>query len=96
LFRSVINLSPFRLIESEADACIGASTQSVVITPTRELAIQMHNEARKFAQVTMVKSVVTYGGTSVNYQAAQLTKGCNILVATPARLMDYANKSRIA
>ena len=68
----------------------------MVITPTRELAIQIHNEARKFAQGTMVKSVVTYGRTSVNYQAAQLAKGCNILVATPGRLMDYANKGKIA
>ncbi len=68
----------------------------MVITPTRELAIQIHNEARKFARGTMVKSVVTYGGTSVNYQAAQLTKGCNILVATPGRLKDYADKGKIA
>ena len=68
----------------------------MVITPTRELAIQIHNEARKFAQGTMVKSVVTYGGSSVNYQAAQLAKGCNILVATPGRLMDYADKGKIA
>ena len=65
----VVMITPYRrLIESEADACIGASTQRpqcVVITPTRELAIQIHNEARKFAQGTMVKSVVTYGGTSI-------------------------------
>ena len=96
----VVMITPYRrLIESEADACIGASTQRpqcVVITPTRELAIQIHNEARKFAQGTMVKSVVAYGRTSVNYQAAQLAKGCNILVATPGRLMDYADKGKIA
>ena len=67
----------------------------MVITPTRELAIQIHNEARKFAQGSMIKSVVTYGGTSVNYQAVQLGKGCNILVATPGRLMDYVEKGRI-
>ena len=85
-------------METDADACVGASTQNpqcVVITPTRELAIQIHNEARKFAQGSMVKSVVAYGGTSVNYQAAQLSKGCNILVATPGRLMDYVEKGRI-
>ena len=91
----VVMITPYRrLIESEAHACIGASTQRP--HHARELAIQIHNEARKFAQGTMVKSVVTYGGTSVNYQAAQLTKGCNILVATPGRLMDYADKGKIA
>merc|ERR1719184_420411 len=87
-----------KLMESDADSCAGASTQCpqcVVITPTRELAIQIHNEARKFAQGSMIKSVVTYGGTSVNYQAVQLGKGCNILVATPGRLMDYVEKGRI-
>ena len=68
----------------------------MVITLTRELAIQIHNEARKFAQGSMIKSVVSYGGTSVNYQAAQLSKGCNILVATPGRLMDNVEKGRIA
>ena len=52
---------------------------------TRELAIQIHNEARKFAQGSMMKSVVAYGGTSVFYQASQLQRGCNILVATPGR-----------
>ena len=52
---------------------------------TRELAIQIHNEARKFAQGSMIKSVVAYGGTSVFYQASQLQRGCNILVATPGR-----------
>jgi len=87
-----------KLMESDADGCAGESTQCpqcVVITPTRELAIQIHNEARKFAQGSMIKSVVTYGGTSVNYQAVQLGKGCNILVATPGRLMDYVEKGRI-
>jgi len=87
-----------KLMETEADAQSGSSSQSpqcIVITPTRELAIQIHNEARKFSQGSMVKSVVTYGGTSVNYQASQLSKGCNILVATPGRLMDYVEKGRI-
>ena len=46
---------------------------------------QIHNEDRKFAQGSMVKSVVAYGGTSVFYQAGQLQRGCNILVATPGR-----------
>merc|ERR1711936_399862 len=67
-----------KLMESDADSCAGASTQCpqcVVLTPTRELAIQIHNEARKFAQGSMIKSVVTYGGTSVNYQAVQLDMG---------------------
>jgi len=88
-----------KLVESGAECGAGdsaASPQCVVITPTRELAIQIHNEARKFAQGSMVKSVVAYGGTSVFYQAGQLQRGCNILVATPGRLLDFVEKGRVS
>merc|ERR1719187_2467887 len=81
-----------KLIESGAECGAGdsaASPQCVVITPTRELAIQIHNEARKFAQGSMVKSVVAYGGTSVFYQAGQLQRGCKFLVLDEAdRMLD--------
>ena len=60
----------------------------VIFFVRRELAIQIHNEARKFAQGSMIKSVVAYGGTSVFYQASQLQRGCNILVATPGRSLS--------
>merc|ERR1712037_925758 len=83
-----------RMIETDADA--GAGPQCIVVTPTRELAIQIHNEARKFAQGSMIKSVVAYGGTSVFYQASQLQRGCNILVATPGRLHDFVEKGRVS
>ena len=43
-----------------------------IVLSVRELAIQIHNEARKFAQGSMIKSVVAYGGTSVFYQVSQL------------------------
>jgi len=88
-----------KLLESGAENNAGTSRQKpqcVVITPTRELAIQIHNEARKFAQGSTVRSVVSYGGTSVNFQAAQLSKGCNILVATPGRLLDFIGKENVS
>ena len=83
-----------KLIEADAESS-GSGTpcpQCVVISPTRELAVQIHNHARKFAQGSMVNSVVMYGGTSVNYQAALLRKGCNILVATPGRFIAELEK----
>merc|ERR1719204_2698069 len=43
-----------------------------------------------------MKSVVAYGGTSVFYQASQLQSGCNILVATPGRLLDFVEKGRVS
>jgi len=88
-----------KLMESEAPDSAGETSskpQCIVVTPTRELARQIYDQARKFAQGSMIKAVVTYGGTSVGYQASQLQKGCNILVATPGRLLDYVEKGRVS
>ena len=88
-----------RLIEIEADTGAGAFTatpQALIVTPTRELALQIYNEGRKFAQGSMIKCVVAYGGTSTGYQARKLQEGCNILVATPGRLLDYVEKGKIS
>merc|ERR1712142_347819 len=87
-----------KLLSSQADAGSGmcVSPQALVITPTRELALQIYNEARKFAQGSTVKPVVVYGGTSTGYQARKLENGCNILVATPGRLLDYVEKGRVS
>merc|ERR1712142_814586 len=73
-------------------------TQITIISPspTRELALQIYNEGRKFAQGSMIKCVVAYGGTSTGYQARKLQEGCNILVATPGRLLDYVEKGKIS
>jgi len=88
-----------RLISSDADPGVGASSaspQALVITPTRELAIQIYNEARKFAQGSNIKTVLAYGGTSTGFQARKLQQGCNILVATPGRLLDNVEKWRVS
>ena len=77
-----------KLISSRAGSHAGsayAAPQCVVITPTRELAIQIKDESRKFAMGSTVKSVVTYGGASIQYQLGELVRGCNILIATPGR-----------
>ena len=87
------------MICSNADPGVGGSSatpQALIITPTRELAIQIYNEARKFAQGSNIKAVVAYGGTSTGYQARKLQQGCNILVATPGRLLDNVEKGRVS
>jgi len=72
------------------------SPQAVIITPTRELAIQIHDEARKFAGGSNVISQCVYGGTSVMSQREMLNRGCNILVATPGRLLDFVERGYIS
>jgi len=88
-----------KLIEEQADGKAGAACQEpqcVVITPTRELAIQIKDEARKFALGSMIKSVVAYGGTSVGFQLSTLVKGCNILICTPGRMLDFVDKGKVS
>lgn len=70
--------------------------QALVVAPTRELASQIKDEARKFAHGSMVKAVVAYGGTSSGHQLMQLFKGTDVLIATPGRLMDFVDKGKIS
>ena len=66
-----------------------AKTISVLIlSPTRELAVQIEENIRSYAQFTNVKSGVVFGGTSMQPQIDLLKNGVHILVATPGRLLD--------
>lgn len=66
--------------------------QAVVMAPTRELAIQIFEEARKFANRSWIKIAIAYGGTASRHQSDNIEKGCHILIATPGRLMDFVGK----
>lgn len=67
--------------------------QCLIMAPTRELAIQIFEEARKFAIKSWVKIQIAYGGTASKQQGENVGRGCHILVATPGRLMDFVNKT---
>lgn len=87
------------ILEDECDPHTGDAPQkpqAVIVAPTRELALQIKEEARKFALQSVAKAVVAYGGTSTGYQLAQLFKGCNVLIATPGRLMDFVEKGKVS
>lgn len=66
-----------------------------MISPTRELTSQIYNEARKFTNGSVYRPVVCYGGTSVGHQLRQVEGGCNILVCTPGRLMDFLGRKKV-
>lgn len=61
----------------------------LIVCPTRELACQIFDEARRLCYRTMLRPCVAYGGAPSRNQREQLEKGCDILVATPGRLMDF-------
>ncbi|GAB5371536.1 hypothetical protein AAMO2058_001588100 [Amorphochlora amoebiformis] len=69
---------------------------SLVMSPTRELATQIYNEAQKFTYRTGIRPVVVYGGQQARDQLRELERGVEILVATPGRLADFIDRRRIS
>ncbi|XWS73431.1 hypothetical protein CRYUN_Cryun02cG0127700 [Craigia yunnanensis] len=69
---------------------------ALILSPTRELSMQIHEEAKKFSYQTGVKVVVAYGGAPINQQLRELERGVDILVATPGRLVDLLERARVS
>lgn len=69
---------------------------ALILAPTRELASQINDEAEKFAYATGIQPIVVYGGADIRDQMRQLDQGCDILVATPGRLVDLIERGRIS
>lgn len=68
----------------------------MVLAPTRELAIQIYDEAKKFAYRSWVRPCVVYGGNPIGDQIRDLERGCGLLVATPGRLVDLIERGRVS
>ena len=77
------------------DAPMRAEPLVLIVCPSRELAIQIFNEARKFCYRSMLRPCVVYGGGPMRDQVAGLQKGCDILIATAGRLIDFMNRPEI-
>ncbi|KAH9513047.1 putative ATP-dependent RNA helicase ddx46 [Bulinus truncatus] len=70
---------------------------AVVMIPTRELALQIAAECKKFTKAHNLRAVCVYGGTGISEQIAELKRGCEIIVCTPGRMIDMltANSGRV-
>ena len=77
-------------VRQSTEAC-----QGVILTPTRELAIQVAEELNKIAQFTGVQALPIYGGQDIQRQIKALKKHPQIIVATPGRLMDHMDRRTI-
>lgn len=64
----------------------------LILTPTRELAAQVHESVQTYGRHLALKSAVVFGGVSINPQKMKLIKGLDILVATPGRLLDHVSQ----
>uniref|UniRef100_A0A672GAC5 Probable ATP-dependent RNA helicase DDX46 n=1 Tax=Salarias fasciatus TaxID=181472 RepID=A0A672GAC5_SALFA len=88
MFRHIMDQRP--LEESEGPI-------SVIMTPTRELALQITKECKKFSKPLGLRVVCVYGGTGISEQIAELKRGAEIIVCTPGRMIDMlgANSGRV-
>ena len=69
------------------------STQIVILSPTRELCLQISDDLKDYSRyIDGLHVVAVYGGTGIESQIRQLRKGCQIIVATPGRLIDLIHR----
>jgi ATP-dependent RNA helicase RhlE len=69
--------------------------RSLVLTPTRELAAQVAQSARDYGKYLPLRVMQVFGGVNINPQITGLRSGCDILVATPGRLLDLAQQRAV-
>ena len=88
LFRHIKDQRPLENLEGP----IG-----VIMTPTRELAVQIHRECKPFLKSLNLRAIAAYGGSPISEQIAEMKKGAEIVVCTPGRMIDLltANSGRV-
>lgn len=70
-------------------------TQGIILTPTRELAIQVSHELRKIAKYKGLRILPIYGGQSIGHQIKALKSGVHIVIGTPGRVLDHIRKNTL-
>lgn len=66
----------------------GEGPIALIMAPARELAVQIHSEAKKFTKILGLRVTAVYGGASVADQIADLKRGAHVVVCTPGRMID--------
>ena len=69
--------------------------RALILTPTRELAVQIHESFATYGRYTNVKQEVIFGGVSQHTQTLALRNGTDVLIATPGRLLDLMNQGYV-
>lgn len=88
MFRHIKDQSPLK----DQDGPIG-----LIMTPTRELAVQIHRDCKPFLKMMGLRAVCAYGGAPIRDQIAELKRGAEVIVGTPGRMIDLlaANQGRV-
>ncbi|WFD31024.1 RNA helicase [Malassezia sp. CBS 17886] len=90
-------LPMLRHVKDQRFAESGDGPIALVMTPTRELAVQIYREAKPFLKALGLRGVCVYGGTPVSQQIAEMKRAAEFVVATPGRMIDLlaANNGRV-
>ena len=83
------------LLESLSDDPTARGVRAVIITPTRELAIQIHEAFNQLAPGTNLRAAVVVGGLNERTQLQAIRKGAQVIIATPGRLSDFLNRKLV-
>ncbi|MFU8833084.1 MAG: DEAD/DEAH box helicase, partial [Wenzhouxiangella sp.] len=73
----------------------GHTLRALILTPTRELAAQVHENLRAYGRHLDIRSAEIFGGVNINPQITKLKRGVDVLIATPGRLMDHMQRGTI-
>lgn len=71
------------------------AVQALILTPTRELALQITEEALKLKEAKDINILAAYGGKDIGSQLKKLNKGIHLIIATPGRLLDHIERKTI-
>jgi len=82
-------------ILQKLQAATARTPRALVLTPTRELAAQVAESSRDYGRYLKLRTAVVFGGVSINPQIDAMRRGCDILVATPGRLLDLAEQRAV-
>ncbi|HEX5612248.1 MAG TPA: DEAD/DEAH box helicase [Burkholderiales bacterium] len=74
---------------------VGPRVRALILTPTRELAAQVHEDVRNYGKHLALRSSVVFGGVGIKPQVDALRRGVDILVATPGRLLDHMRQKTV-
>ncbi len=84
-----------KLHNERSSAAQGRKIRTLILTPTRELAIQIGESFTAYGRHTTVKNLVIFGGVSQHAQTQALHRGAEVIIATPGRLLDLMNQGFI-
>ncbi|ROP59108.1 ATP-dependent RNA helicase RhlE [Enterobacter sp. BIGb0383] len=84
-----------RLVDHNPHAKGQRPVRALILTPTRELAAQIGENVREYSRYLNIRSLVVFGGVSINPQMMKLRGGVDVLIATPGRLLDLEHQNAV-